>query len=306
MENNQEKGLTLLEMIVVTAIIATLASILYLNFGNDSSYEANLTKARAFAVSIPLSLPVAFVSEWKFDGPTVAGSPATAADLRDTWSDNDGVSSTTPPIVREGRDCVSGKCLEFNGTNNYMETGTAGNAAVLNRAENWTLSVWVNPSEGVDNAIFSEGTPYSIFSLIVANSNDRVQINVWNVNRSPNWATLNSSAGVIKRGKWNHIALSFKGGESNPEFILYVNGEEQVLTGNHAMINHLSENTISAIGVVVHHPNYLNYFKGLMDHFQIYNEALSVSHIEKEYDIGLRNLYAGGVITAEEYFKRRG
>ena len=48
----------------------------------------------------------------------------------------------------------------------------------------------------------------------------------------------------------------------------------------------------------------IEFFKGLVDDFRIYNAALSTAQIKQNYIVGLNSLLANGNISKEEYNQR--
>ncbi|OQB10202.1 MAG: hypothetical protein BWY21_00467 [Parcubacteria group bacterium ADurb.Bin216] len=298
----KDSAFSLVEMVVVTGIVALLSTILYVNFSNDSKYEADLTKARAFAVSIPLSMPTAFVSEWKFDGPTAAGSSAVAADLKDTWSANDGTPSATAPTIREGKDCVSGKCLEFNGSNNYVDVG---DDASLKGMSSLTIEAWIKGISYkqyagiVSKWVYNSQMHYyfGYFSEGSATNLGRIAFGVSPTLTGTTVAESVVSTTNLQLNRWYHVVAVFKGGNS---IAIYINGNK----------DNFKTVTTTTIPVGVYNTTigkYSNYyFNGLIDQVHLYKDALTVSQIQDSYYAGLDSLYDNGVITAEEYQIRKG
>ncbi|MDD4409403.1 MAG: prepilin-type N-terminal cleavage/methylation domain-containing protein [Candidatus Pacebacteria bacterium] len=312
MKNNSikhSKGFTLLEMVVVTGIIALLSSIIYTNFSKDSQYEAHLTKAKAFSVSIPLSLPTAFVSEWKFDGPTAAGGNATTDDVKDTWGSADGVISAIPPIVRAGGDCISGKCLEFDGASSYVDITTVSD---LNTISTGTISLWFKWKTGTYNSLF-----------VLSNGSDKwttVGLGDWTgsyTDESLAYYFYDSSSVIAayqrkgsdyyKDSRWHYLVLT-AGTNYNK---IYIDGEQVVdliyiagssSTGGY-FLNNPAFNTFS-IG-----SRYLSsrdgYLGGMIDEVHVYKEALIADQMEAEYLAGLDSLYGTKGISLGEYQQRR-
>lgn len=283
---NSSKGVTLVEMVIVVAVIAILASVLYVNFGKDSRYQANLTKAKAFATSIPVSMPTSFVSEWKFDGPTAAEGFAVAADLKDTWSANDGVPSAGTIRVKAEKDCVYGKCLEFSG-GNYV------NFADNVKPTSITISLWVYPT-----------TIATVQSLVERTSGYAVRINSGKVravlNGTGGWHYYASSSQDIPLNVWIYIVMTYDS-VSGKNFI-YVNGDRGLETVIAGAITYSNSYPLR-IGAA--YDGTLS-FAGKIDNVQIYKEALAISQIQSNYYAGLDSLYGKGMITAEEYQQKRG
>ncbi|MDD4409980.1 MAG: prepilin-type N-terminal cleavage/methylation domain-containing protein, partial [Candidatus Pacebacteria bacterium] len=266
--SNYSKGFTLLEMIIVVAVIGIIASIVYVNFMSDSDYQAKLTKSKAFATSVPLSLPTSFTSEWKFDGPTVVGQLATDLDLADTWSSYDN-SATSYPVVRDVKDCVYGKCLDFDGSNSIISKSV--NSGIVNGKGNWTASFWIRPiANSGDSCFYSEGVEPNIvvFKLCVGSS-DYLKLSLYNTSLKeytiPDYK--------VKRDKWNHILLTMKDGDSASGVLsVWLNGDA-VYSVNQQKVNYPSTTIKQFIGSGVLASN----FKGLIDDIQIYSDYFDQS-----------------------------
>ncbi|MDD5696955.1 MAG: prepilin-type N-terminal cleavage/methylation domain-containing protein, partial [Candidatus Pacebacteria bacterium] len=138
------RSFTLIEILIVVVIIGILSTFIIIN-SQDSSYQADLARGKAFGLSVLTALPVNFVSEWKFDGPTAAGSAATIADAKDTWGGNDATSVSGGLLVRGGANCISGNCLEFDGTDDFV---TIPDDSSLDLPENYTISFWALNGSG--------------------------------------------------------------------------------------------------------------------------------------------------------------
>jgi hypothetical protein len=67
------------------------------------------------------------------------GSTATTSDVRDLWGSNNGTIVGIPQLKGEN-DCVSGKCIYFNGSS-YVDTGYKGIETINNAL---TIETWFN------------------------------------------------------------------------------------------------------------------------------------------------------------------
>lgn len=290
-------GLTLVEMIVVVGIVGVLATVLYVNFSEDSTNEATLTKAKAFATSLPLSLPVAFVSEWKFDGDTTAGSAVVAGDLKDTWGANDGTPSATAPTVREGKDCISGKCLEFNGSTNSVAL-----ANMEANFTNMTVSSWVyikgNSASGSYQSILNQSNDTQHrFSFYITNTN---KVPAGWIRSSDNASNVSFSASDgLSMNRWHHVVYTLSGTNMR----IYVDGDKKLDT---TLSNSIFTTTTlrATIGSFVNRSSYS--LNGLIDDIHVYKEALTVSQVREQYSAGLDVLLSKDSMTLEEYNQRKG
>jgi hypothetical protein len=246
-------------------------------------------------------MPTAFVSEWKFDGPTAAGSPAVAADLKDTWSANDGMPSTTAPTIREGKDCVSGKCLEFNGSSNYVSVPDSDSLDTIFGTEKFTFDLWIRPKylnvdyQGIINKRSNNYYSASPAGLFVNNRN-WIYFLIGTGNPAETADALSYSI-VSYFEKWIHVAAV----AGNGKMRLYVNGKLGA-ERNIALNPPINNEPMTIGGFQMNSRS----FSGRIDELKIYKDVLTLSQIQNSYYAGLDSLYDNGVITAEEYQIRKG
>jgi prepilin-type N-terminal cleavage/methylation domain-containing protein len=294
---SHSEGLTLVEMIVVVGIVGVLATVLYVNFSEDSTNEATLTKAKAFATSIPLSLPTAFVSEWKFNGDTAAGSAALVSDLKDTWGANDGTPSAVAPTVREGKDCISEKCLEFNGSTNSiaMANMEASFASV-------TVSSWVNikgnSASGSYQSILNQSNDVQHrFSFYIANTN---KVPGGWIRSSDNTSNISfSSPEGLSMNRWHHVVYTLSGTNMR----IYIDGDKK-LDATLSNSIYTTATLRATIGSFVDRGTYT--LNGSIDDIHVYKEALTVAEIQEQYRAGLDILLSKNAMNLEEYNQRKG
>ncbi|MFA5013512.1 MAG: prepilin-type N-terminal cleavage/methylation domain-containing protein [Candidatus Paceibacterota bacterium] len=122
MQRIKINAFTLIELLVVIAIIGILSALIVVGMSSATN-SARIAKSQVFANSLKNSLMDSLISEWKFDGTA-----------NDSWGSNNGL------IVGavEGSDCISGKCLAFDGNDSVDYTGTIANVQ--------TISYWIKPN----------------------------------------------------------------------------------------------------------------------------------------------------------------
>jgi len=133
------KSFTLIELLVVIVIIGILAGVIIVSVSSSIS-KANIAKVKVFENSIQNELGANMVSRWKLD--EIVGTTTTP----DAWGNNtgtlgDGVTASTYPTSKEESECVTGKCMYFDGANDYIN---CGNGTILN-VQDITLSIWIYP-----------------------------------------------------------------------------------------------------------------------------------------------------------------
>ena len=102
---------------------------------------------------------------------------------------------------------VSNYYMEFNGINDYIDTGAGVGNALGNSVSDMTISMWVNITPGSSNdGIFKIGaiaTDVGEFSIRVA-TDARIQAYF-------GASTVHRSYDVLAAGNWNHIAIVKQG-----------------------------------------------------------------------------------------------
>ena len=287
MKNN--KSFTLVETLAVITIIGIFSGFLILRF-QESNYEAELSRAKAFSLSVLMSLPVETVSGWKFDGPTTAGSSATLDDVKDTWGANDGTVYGTP-VVKDGNDCISGKCMAFDGTDDYIDCGNGDNLNIVNSI---TISVWAKPISSSVGQIVGKGTDGSTGYWIFLNTASQG----WRAKFEANSQIELLATGGADLNKWYYLVASYDniaGGK------LYINGIlKHSLSANGNIVSPSARNFL----IGAHATGDWYKFNGLIDNVSIFNKALEVSQINQIYLSGLDSLYLSNQIPKEEYNQR--
>ncbi|MDD3292749.1 MAG: prepilin-type N-terminal cleavage/methylation domain-containing protein [Candidatus Pacebacteria bacterium] len=307
------KSFTLIETLTAIVIIGLLAGFIIVKF-QDSNVAAEISRGKAFSLSLLTSLPIEMVSEWKFDGPTSAGSSATTDDVKDTWGDNNGTVYGTP-LVKDGNDCISGKCIYFNGSTDYIGYGNIN----LNISNTMTAAAWVKfnnldyiGSSGTLNTIFAKGnpdvasgTPSSGFWFSYDNRNNASSFSYTcfgnsNGGYSGGGNNFSSSSYYYKffNNKWYYILFTIDASSSGK---LYINGLQLGPTkifSNLVLSNTTNNFNIGATSNTSHKIN------GSLDDIRIFNKALIVSQINQAYLSGLNNLYLNNQISKEEYNQR--
>ena len=130
-----EKAFTLIELLVVIAIIGILAGMAVVNMSGARD-AAKMAKSKAFSGSIRSALLMNRISEWMFN----EGSGTVVADTI-------GVSNgtlTSGPVWKSGSDCVDGGCLQFDGTDDYINIPNS--SAMPSGSSPRTITAWIKES----------------------------------------------------------------------------------------------------------------------------------------------------------------
>jgi len=277
---------TLIELLVVIAIIGILSGLIVVTM-NGVTAKATIAKAQVFSNSLRNALMMNLVSEWKFD-----------SDASDSWGDNEGTSFGSP-IYKSSSECISGQCLSFDGTDDYVNIpdssswtfGTGG----------FSINFWVKLNEASPASrkpIISGGPVYTsdsdTFSFYQSDGG-KWEISLLTTNKG--WAS--GSASDITN--WHNITIVRESGIN--DFYVFLDGVRlsgTVLSGGWG------------IASVNFNWNVVNFgrswdsgkFKGLIDDARIFNAAMPTSQVKEQYYVGLNNLFANGEITREEYLEK--
>ncbi|MDD3170206.1 MAG: LamG domain-containing protein [Candidatus Pacebacteria bacterium] len=281
----RNKSFTLIEILVVIVIIGILSAFIIVSMSGVSD-KARIAKGQAFSNSIKNSLMLNLVSEWRLDD-------ASGTTAQDHWGANPGTWSGagggvyTSPSWRTSSECVSGDCLAFDGTDDYVDCGT-GNSLDITGAI--TISVWVYPkinnafggivTKSVDNKFQLVSRNNGYFEIYVENSSS-VGKSISNV--------------PITVNAWQHLVAVF-----NPsEQYLYLY-KDVVETSTSCTIGDLKSSSASAF--IGKYSGY--YFNGLIDDVRIYSVAIPTSQIRQDYCLGLNKLLLNSSINKEEFTQR--
>ncbi|MFA5249091.1 MAG: LamG-like jellyroll fold domain-containing protein [Candidatus Paceibacterota bacterium] len=271
---NYGGGFTLIELLVVVAIVGILAGMVVVNM-TGATDSARMAKSKSFSGSIRSSLLMERSSEWNLD----EGSGATA-------TDGVGISNCVligSPVWKTGADCVSGSCLQFNGSNTYANCGADPSLTPASI----TLETWAKPATmptwmGIISNMSTWGTGFSLQMGTAQN----IAIMVSGSYLQTTWRP--------EVNKWYHIVATHDS-QTNLN-VLYVNGKEERRSTQ--AISYESDPK-TYIGVF-YTPSTL-VFSGTIDEVKIYNKALTSSQIKNSYMAGLDRLLVNKQITPGEY-----
>lgn len=283
------KAFTLIELLVVIAIIGILSGLIVVSMGGMTQ-KASIAKAQVFSNSLRNSLMMDLISEWKFDNisGTVDTSLADNTVVPDSWSTNNG-TIYGGPALRDGTNCVSGKCLSFNGVSSRI---MIPNSTVFD-LKNLTISAWVYSNNFNQNGfIFEKGpvnTQYAFF--FEGNLTFRSQGSLGGDDLD-----VSFDAAGMSNSNWYNLVATYDGSYKR----IYVNGVEK---GKKAYTQTLvTGQTGETIGVYGGGTGY--FLNGSIDDVRVYDAAIPTSQIKENYFVGLNSLLASGGITNKEYALR--
>lgn len=207
--------------------------------------------------------PVAY---WKFD----EGVGTSARDS--TQNGNHAIfgSGTSAPTWVTDDQCVSGKCLKFNGTTQYVN---AGHPATLQTFDKITISAWIKGNSYASADYNMIAGKYLDHYLSIYDSKIRFRALDITSNITDGTTTLNPN-------KWYHVVATYDG-----SFVrLYLNGVQDNFEASSGTITDTSHDYF--IG------SYSSslFFNGYLDDIKIYPYARSATQIKQDYNLGSANI----------------
>ena len=266
----RQRSFTLIELMVVIAIVGLLASVVLVSMGGVKG-KAKTAQGLQFSQSLYHVLGSEAVGVWNFDeGPD--GSPMTTAKDASGYDNNGTCSGASCPTytVETPQKVVgssSGKfALSFDGANDYVDVGNNANL----RPETFTVELWVKDITGGTGLVSyyggNNGWLMRAYYIKLCNGASCAQFNF----------------GSVDATKWSHLAFTYDSGSDAVR--LYRNGTMDLSS---TFANYV----VSAAGENLHigKDNWWSgdYSAGLIDDVRIYNQAVSSGEIQKHYADGL-------------------
>ena len=290
---NNNKSFTLIELLVVIAIIGVLSAIVITSMSNAVT-KSRIVRLQVLSDTIRAQLSDSLVSYWSFN-------EGTGTDAKDMWEGNDGTLTNfdfdDDSGWRAGGECVSGSCLEFDGTSDYVDCGNDNSL----QFKTGTISLWLN----IIDLIYQSDTGIISKSLTSG----------WN---GQNWKifieerqTIRFCIGDGLTYDWQQT--SFLSPETNKWYYIvvtidYTNNED---TSVKTYVDGIFKTSFIREGFHVGNNRSLKigsdgskYFNGLIDEVRIYNSAATITQIQSQYLTGLDKLLSNGAISKSEYNQR--
>ena len=288
--SKKQIAFTLIELLVVIAIIGILSGLIVVTMSGVTD-KANIAKGQVFSNSLRNALMMNLASEWRLDG---NGNDSWSGGNNCAWHGSSGGTNTSANY-RPSSECVSGQCLNFDGTDDYLD---CGNNSSLDITSAITIEAWIKPAQlYTDYYRAIIGKPhysvYGIFSEWSASGGYlRFEIDSGGARYAFSGPPLSGNI-----GKWMYVVGTYNSADGILK--IYNNGN---------LYNSLSITAGKAIDTTTNHlligGTDSNYFNGVLDNLRIYSSSMPSSRIKEQYYAGLNNLLANGGITVGEYLKR--
>jgi hypothetical protein len=242
--------------------------------------------------------PVAY---WKFD----EGTGTTTTDSSSNKFVGTLTGMASPPTPTSGwqteDQCISGKCLSFDGSNDFV---TFGNVSALNfeRTNSFTLSGWIKVTGSISSApvIVSKMDNNGKGYALLVSSTGYLQFNITRALGS-NFLSVVSTQTNINDKKWHHVAAVYTGTSTTGGTSLYTDGILNNITGS----SNLNDSITNTAPVNVSGYNSgQELFPGFIDDVKIYPYARTAAQIKADYTgkgtINGAAAAAGGTLSAVE------
>lgn len=285
-----KQAFTLIELLVVIAIIGILSSLIVVSMGGVSQ-KASIAKGQVFSNSLRNSLMLNLVSEYDFNG-----------DSSDSWGDNEGTWGGTGGTnltanYLSSTECVSGQCLDLDGTDDWIDCGNHSN---LNDLTRFTLSAWVYMrSRKYIPTVIGKGPEVANQHIWwgVLNTD-----NIWfELGNGTSYVGQSSASTPFTINQWYYIVTTLN--NDSKEIKHYKNG--QYVNTNTFAYNLNSGTYDFTIGRYFNGSGPGSYnFNGKIDEVRVFNDVISASQIKEQYYLGLNKMLNNGNISREEYISK--
>lgn len=218
------------------------------------------------------------VAIWHFDEGTDNSCPGGEDVCDATENGNDGTFTGNPEWQSEDM-CISGKCLEFDGSSDLIAVGTTGVSATKGTVTTWAKNT---NTETTKNYIY---THYS--------SGNRIYLykdtdNILKVGLGSS-ATINTGW-TFDTNTWHNFTLTWDSGN----YYVYVDGQEQA-SGAYSGLS-----SITSTAYVGSWNGGTQYWQGFIDEVKVYPYARSADQVQTDYLAGVASAGSGAVLGASD------
>jgi prepilin-type N-terminal cleavage/methylation domain-containing protein len=288
-----KQAFTLIELLVVIAIIGILSGLIVVSMSGITE-KANIAKSQVFSNSLRNSLILNLISEWKMD-------EGANQSIIDGWGGINGTLGSTvntdtndPTWITNG--CISGNCLNFDGSNDYAMIAYADK---LNMHEgSITVSSWINLrtfSSSFSEIFYGGATGSGHGYGYMINSSGSLYYEIHGTSGGRQFFTINAN---ISLNRWHNIVMTFD--SSNNNLRLYRDGlifDDRTISDPGDVIND------STFKIGSYHSGAVYFLDGLVDEIRIFNASVPKSQAREQYYIGINKLLINKQISKEDYIK---
>jgi hypothetical protein len=175
----------------------------------------------------------------------------------------DGLVVGEEPTAGSARQKQPGRCLSFDGSNDYVACGN-----ICNYTDNFTVSLWVKTTYTTATAVFLFGRRNASYNQYL------ISINASKINAYVNSTITTISSTSVSDNAWHHVVVTWGGGYLK----IYIDG---VLDASAVKGTIISQATASVdVGRL---PANAYYYPGKLFDLQVFNSALSAVEINQLY-----------------------
>lgn len=215
--------------------------------------------------------PIAY---WNFDegvDNTCSGGSNDACDSSGNGRDVAFAATTAAPTWQTEDNCVSGKCIWLDGSNDHANTGNSPGLPT----GNFTYSWWVRPNTSAGTMLMASDGSGGNELVISINSAQGSVIRIF-----LNDSAVLSSNQSIPANSWTHIAVTRNSGT----LTIYINGKADVTGTAGATLGFSTCPLLIGVDADSGCSGTLGgFFHGYIDELKIYNTALSSSQVQAEF-----------------------
>lgn len=254
--------------------------------GSENAQFSQATFSQSATATAAEEISKAPIAYWDFD----EGYGSTVNDSSSNKNNGTLGAGNSAPAWQTEDMCVSGKCLKFDGSNDYISSSNFPNVYNFNGA--FTVSFWFN-----QNTLTGNKTMISNWRLanIGGVSNHGMFVERTTVaNKTLRFVYRNNGANVFDLrigniysvNQWNHVIAVYDPSLPSANAKIYLNGIQGdtttnatttfAITGRNLLIGSLDGGT----------DGYGRYFNGLIDEVKIYPYARSAREIKADYNAG--------------------
>ncbi len=238
--------------------------------------------------------------DWVYVRKAVTTEPSTSLQSEETtpgpaayWKLDEGSGSTIKDSVNNNTgtingaewkpetECVSGKCLYFDGTTDFV---SVANNKTLNPTEQLSVSLWVKNQRATGKHTFllkkANGVGGYGFYLTTT---DTLSFFVYYFSGSPNYQFCEIPAYTLPKDQWTHLTGQFK---TNDFLKIFVNGVEKVSCVPSQSTNLGVDTSTLNLGYQGWWGADNAYFKGYLDEIKIFPYARTQEQILQDYNLG--------------------
>jgi len=260
-------GLTLVEILIIVAIIAVLTGIVILATSNLLE-QSRRARSLSFSSDISVSLAPDMVGSWNFDNNVFDGSGRANHGIMHNFPANSWVSGVPE---------VAGNALSFNGVNTFVDMS---DSPILSITGALTLEAWV----------FGRGDLHGR-TVLSKHFNGEFDLTFWGSTliyyHGPNWTLSNvGSITTFVLDRWYHIAVTREVlADGRLRVRMYINGGFD----REATFTQIPPDTTHPVRIGLR-PGGTQPFNGTIDEVRIFSAAMPISYIQKRYVQGVMSL----------------